>query len=99
MIEVNEDHIIATSCEISIKDNRADNVSVRMAEPFCTLRPTAGHSCHSEHGAGLTHSQGIWPDAPHFYRNQRGLAGQFESNADHVLNMFRREVQLSLSFV
>ena len=37
---MNKDHIIATSREISIKDNRANNVSVRMGESFCALALT-----------------------------------------------------------
>src|SRR5437667_1054270 len=96
---MNKDHIIAASREVSIKNNRADNVSVRMGEPFRALGPPPGHSWQPKHGASLSHSQGIRPHALHFYRNERGLTGQFESNADHVLNMLRREGQLSLGFV
>src|ERR1700751_4394123 len=99
MIEVNEDHIIATSREVSIKNNGANNVSVRMRKSFCALGPTPGHSWQPKHLARPSHSQGIRPDALHFHRNERGLTGQFEGNADHVLDVFRREIELSLGFV
>jgi len=70
-----------------------------MGESFCALGPAPGHSGHPKHWAGLAHSQRIWPDAFYFYRNKRRLTRQFESNANHVLNMLRREIQLSLGFV
>jgi hypothetical protein len=90
MIEVNEDHIIATSPEISIKNNRANNVSMRMGESFRALGPAPGHSWNCKHWAGLSHSQRIRPDTVDFCRNEQGLTGQFESNANHVFNMLRR---------
>ena len=99
MIEVNEDHIIATSREIGIKHNRANCVGVRMGESLCALGPTPAHNWHPEHGAAFSHSQGIRPDALDFYRNERRLLGQFESNSNQVLNTFRREVEVSFGFV
>ena len=96
---MNKNHIVATDREISIKNNRANNVSVRMGESFRALGPAPGHSWKPKRWAGLPRSQRIRPDALHFYWNERGLTRQFESNANHILDMLRCEVELSLGFV